>query len=696
MKQFPLIFFLIFVSIAFAYDWQPHCSDNYPIYNGNFQYADLDILCSDGLLLRSGFSWELFANSDLPTINAIQQDEETLFVLCGNGSWSDGLYSFDLNTYQFEIIEWFPFPNVLYYHPLIQRYFIGTDNGLFCSFDGNIWVQDKSITNFPVKSINSRNSLTLTSNSDGIYRWIYMDQPEFDSREDMGLLEHDAINESSGLVASRMNDGVFWTMNDSGDDAVLYALNAEGQHLGVYSLDGITNRDWEDIAIGGGPDYQQYLYVGDIGDNGNQYETKYIYRVIEPIVSPSQPPVTETITGIDTIAFQYPDGEHDAETLMHDPLTNDLYIVSKRWVDFPGGVDYLYRAPYPQSTDEIIILEYLGELDYEPSQVPFSEEYAGATAGDISPIGDEILIKTYSDVYYWKREQNQSIGEALQNNYFTVEYMVEPQGEAICWSTDGNGYFTISEEPTSFFPAHLYYYDKITWELVNDYNQFSGFEFTSDGNIYAFMGEAYSSGLYRSDDNGLNWDVCFWDTNISSIALDCNDHIFIGWENEGVGIWFDGIDQPEMLNTGLLNRNINNLIDFPIVDCPSILACTESGAYFVTDYVDGAEQEIPVTKSELISYPNPFALSSGQRNSMTISFSMSDYENAELIIFNIKGQKIKSFDQDDFVITNTLESRYSIQWDGSDSHGSFVAPGVYLYRLSSQGKNLMRKMVFVK
>src|SRR6185503_2192860 len=57
-----------------------------------------------------------------------------------------------------------------------------------------------------------------------------------------------AINESSGLVASRTNPGAYWTHNDSGDGPFIYAFDTRGQSLGTFRVNGATNRDWEDIA----------------------------------------------------------------------------------------------------------------------------------------------------------------------------------------------------------------------------------------------------------------------------------------------------------------------------------------------------------------------------------------------------------------------------------------------------------------
>ena len=95
---------------------------------------------------------------------------------------------------------------------------------------------------------------------------------EFGPGRRAGIVRSELIREASGIVASRRNPGVLWVHNDSGDMARVFAITASGEFLGVCNIAGATARDWEDIAIGPGPDPDQhYLYLGDIGDNQAKY-----------------------------------------------------------------------------------------------------------------------------------------------------------------------------------------------------------------------------------------------------------------------------------------------------------------------------------------------------------------------------------------------------------------------------------------
>ena len=266
---------------------------------------------------------------------------------------------------------------------------------------------------------------------------------------DRGVLDNAAIVEASGLVASRKNAGALWTHNDSGGDPKVYLISDRGKTRGTYVLAGVTSRDWEDIAIGPGPEEgETYVYVGDIGDNSAQYPIKKIYRFAEPRAGDST--TVDTVRRVDTIRVMYPDGPRDAETLLVDPLTKDLYIISKR----ERRVN-IYRDAFPQSISQLDTLEKLGQIPRE--QVGILEQMVG---GDVSPDGKEVLLKSYVQVFYWQRANGQtSLVDLLQTEPQILPYVPEPQGEAIGFAADGSGYYTLSEQQSGMEP-HVYFYER--------------------------------------------------------------------------------------------------------------------------------------------------------------------------------------------------------------------------------------------
>ena len=52
------------------------------------------------------------------------------------------------------------------------------------------------------------------------------------------------IREPSGLARSRRHEGVFWTHNDSGDVPRFFAIDANGNLLAEFSVEGASHTDW--------------------------------------------------------------------------------------------------------------------------------------------------------------------------------------------------------------------------------------------------------------------------------------------------------------------------------------------------------------------------------------------------------------------------------------------------------------------
>ena len=90
------------------------------------------------------------------------------------------------------------------------------------------------------------------------------------STDPVPALQDPLLDEVSGVVASRVHTPDLWVHNDSGGEPAVYAITPDGALLGAYTIDGATNVDWEDIAVGPGPQPgTSYLYVADIGDNAS-------------------------------------------------------------------------------------------------------------------------------------------------------------------------------------------------------------------------------------------------------------------------------------------------------------------------------------------------------------------------------------------------------------------------------------------
>ena len=264
--------------------------------------------------------------------------------------------------------------------------------------------------------------------------------PTFANAVTNGTMNISSLDEASGIAASRNNPGVLWTENDSGNAAVVYAIDAQGRELGTYTLPG--NTDNEDISIGPGPVTNvSYLYVADIGDNNENRPNIKLYQTPEPAVyfwQTNSPFANRVLKGMRTITLTYPDGTNNAESDFVDPVTGDWFVLTKSNI-----TSRIYTAPKALlDTTNIITLTFV-------RTVPFNI----ASAADISPSGNEILVRQEDFAGLWTRTNGQSISSAFASlsNSIPVTGVAagEPNGEAIGFDYYGGGYFTVSESASA-------------------------------------------------------------------------------------------------------------------------------------------------------------------------------------------------------------------------------------------------------
>ena len=285
--------------------------------------------------------------------------------------------------------------------------------------------------------------------------YAFDENPPFETRQSLGLITDNLLNEISGIVASRRYPGFFWVHNDSGGEAAVYLINSRAEKIAQVKVEGLQNRDWEDIAIGpGNEDGHDLLYIAETGDNRAVYRTYFIYSFEEPGVDLDNTTQRLFIDEYDTYTYRYPDGARDAETLMVDPLNQDIWIISKR----EPRVN-VYRLPSDGRGSDIYTLEKI-------CTIPFHE----IVGGEISFDGTELLLKNYLSVFYWSRDPEEEWAEVFERVPVVLPYSPEPQGEAIAFTHNGNGYVTISEAENFAGKQYLYFYKRVGFpdaEVIN-------------------------------------------------------------------------------------------------------------------------------------------------------------------------------------------------------------------------------------
>ena len=258
------------------------------------------------------------------------------------------------------------------------------------------------------------------------------------------------VPESSGICASRINENIIWTLNDHTNHHSLYAINSIDGSVQQYPIAKGNNYDYEDIACGPGPIPDvAYIYAADIGDNAAKRGKRYfsgrllinpiiIYRIREPNLSTLR---GSDLTRWEKLKLEYPDGPHNAEAMMIDPVSERIFIISKS-----SGTIWMTPEQWGAGPARMTLTK-VGSIKTMPDLL---------TGIDISPDGREIVVKFYNSIHYFcmgsrqydnPEDSWQDIVNVLANvDGIKVPYIEEPQGEAVCFGQSfDDGIFTLSE-----------------------------------------------------------------------------------------------------------------------------------------------------------------------------------------------------------------------------------------------------------
>ena len=223
-----------------------------------------------------------------------------------------------------------------------------------------------------------------------------------------------AVVESSGLV---VRDGLFVTVNDSGDSGRVFTVDPSGATVGVTSWPGDPVDDESMAPAGDGE-----VWVGDTGDNSRTRSTIVVRRVPfgrgDRAVTPAAYPLV------------YPDGPHDAETLLADPRSGRLLVVSK---NIFGGT--MYAAPAHLVAGRPNRLRAVADgLGY-------------ATDGSFFPDGRRLVLRDYTSATVWTWPGLRRVGTWL--------LPAQRQGEGIAVADDGSVHVSTEGQFSSVLTVHL-------------------------------------------------------------------------------------------------------------------------------------------------------------------------------------------------------------------------------------------------
>jgi hypothetical protein len=256
-----------------------------------------------------------------------------------------------------------------------------------------------------------------------------------------GVLDHKIIAEASGLAISRQYSDRMYHNNDSGDGAFFYLTRMDGSETQKVTVPKMKPRDVEDLSLG--PCRSgTCIYLADIGDNDEKRKSIEIWILQEEEKFGNYAKVERTLF------LTYPDRAHNAEAMAVDPVSGDIYILTKeehKEVAYPAQLFRVRSSNLKANRGE---LELVGEVD-----IPFLNsdlEVWGqiATGMDISPDGSKLILLTYQnaiEIDFGLLNRSIDSRQWAEGIDFSRAALTYIQQEAIAYANDGKSFYYDSE-----------------------------------------------------------------------------------------------------------------------------------------------------------------------------------------------------------------------------------------------------------
>ena len=253
------------------------------------------------------------------------------------------------------------------------------------------------------------------------------------------------LTEASSAAMSRSQPGVLYTINDSGNEPLLYALDTTGAARGTWRITGSTNVDWESTAVapcvpGSSP---QCVYIGDTGDNMFDRASYTIYRVREPIAGDS---LLRDSLRAERLDFTYGGAHRNVEAMYVAP-NGDIYLIAKLlpkfvpWMGSDAGIFRLRAADW--ATRDTVIAVFTGQ----------SLHMTMITDAALSPDTRHLAVRTPKAAMIFTTTAGGTIDPTIAPATCRLTPMHQKQGEGLSWLNDAGRFVFTSEGQRA--PLHI-------------------------------------------------------------------------------------------------------------------------------------------------------------------------------------------------------------------------------------------------
>ena len=249
--------------------------------------------------------------------------------------------------------------------------------------------------------------------------------------------------ENSAAVMSIAQPGVLFTINDAGNEPLLFAVDTTGAERGVWRVARASNVDWEAAALGpcGSPaarsttsaasvGSRHCIYIGDTGDNLEKLPLRAIYRVAEPTAEGKGR--SGTIAS-ERLVYRYEDGPHDVEAMYVAPNGDTKLITKRRRRDAGGRSRPALVFTLPASAwgaDSVVVARLTDSLPI----VPGSAQLRTITDASLSADARYLAVRTYGQVYVFAVDSATARARSgVPPTICNIARVQGPSGEGITW-----------------------------------------------------------------------------------------------------------------------------------------------------------------------------------------------------------------------------------------------------------------------
>lgn len=248
------------------------------------------------------------------------------------------------------------------------------------------------------------------------------------------------IKESSAVEVTEKSD-LIWTLEDSGNEPQLFALDTKGALVHTVTITDAQNNDWEDLTS----DKQGNLYIGDFGNNKNERKDLSIYKISASDLNKKEASVAEKISFFFPEQTLFPPKKserfYDVESFFL--FKDHFYLFTKNRSSKFDGTTLLYQVPNESGNHPAKLISSFKTCD--------NFNHCAVTSADISPDGKKVALLSSDKVWIFTDFNSNNF---LSGKVKQIDLKSFTQKEGICFV--GNEKLYITDEKDKKTGGKLY------------------------------------------------------------------------------------------------------------------------------------------------------------------------------------------------------------------------------------------------